>query len=204
MNMAAAPSLRRLTLMLAPLAGIALCAAASFATADDATTLSRERGKLFVTPIVFVENCSETAFARGDTVILTGSSLGPNEAVAITFEQDDVERSIGSAKANAQGALSTRLPVPADAATDKSARFRATAEHGVDGKGVVLSSPQLQIFADGRDTDKDGIKDMCDNCPNVANKDQLDEDGDGQGDACDKCPSDPGNDADGDGKCDEP
>jgi len=38
------------------------------------------------------------------------------------------------------------------------------------------------------DTDRDGIADDVDNCPNVANPDQADEDKDGIGDACDPCP----------------
>jgi hypothetical protein len=41
--------------------------------------------------------------------------------------------------------------------------------------------------ADPDDPDGDGVK-ANDNCPNVANPDQLDSDGDGVGDACDNCP----------------
>ncbi len=39
------------------------------------------------------------------------------------------------------------------------------------------------------DTDDDGTADCNDNCPLVANPDQLDTDGDGLGDACDNCPA---------------
>lgn len=39
------------------------------------------------------------------------------------------------------------------------------------------------------DTDTDGTKDSADNCPAVANADQLDEDGDKLGNACDNCPA---------------
>jgi hypothetical protein len=39
------------------------------------------------------------------------------------------------------------------------------------------------------DTDGDGIPDLVDNCPNVANPDQKDTDGDGVGDACDTGPA---------------
>jgi hypothetical protein len=51
------------------------------------------------------------------------------------------------------------------------------------------------------DGDADGVCDENDNCPAVANSDQVDADGDGIGDACDACPLDPANDVDGDGVC---
>ena len=38
------------------------------------------------------------------------------------------------------------------------------------------------------DTDQDGVGDNSDNCPTVANPDQLDTDGDGLGDVCDSDP----------------
>jgi hypothetical protein len=39
-----------------------------------------------------------------------------------------------------------------------------------------------------RDRDQDGVLDVFDNCPDVANPRQLDEDEDGHGDVCDNCP----------------
>ena len=50
------------------------------------------------------------------------------------------------------------------------------------------------------DTDGDGFADSLDNCPQVANVDQLDSDHDRRGDACDQCPqAAPTRDRDGDG-----
>ena len=50
------------------------------------------------------------------------------------------------------------------------------------------------------DTDGDGILDINDNCPTVANANQRDWDGDGHGDECDRCPHLPSaGDPDGDG-----
>jgi hypothetical protein len=43
----------------------------------------------------------------------------------------------------------------------------------------------------GHDEDGDGIPDAFDNCPHVANADQLDSDGDGVGDVCDPEPTIP-------------
>jgi hypothetical protein len=61
------------------------------------------------------------------------------------------------------------------------------------------------------DTDTDGFGDpgfpanSCapDNCPGISNPEQSDVDGDGQGDTCDTCPSDPTDDADKDGICED-
>ena len=41
--------------------------------------------------------------------------------------------------------------------------------------------------ASGEDSDLDGIHNVCDNCPYVANANQADTDGDGIGDRCDNC-----------------
>ena len=51
------------------------------------------------------------------------------------------------------------------------------------------------------DSDGDGVYNDVDNCVSNANANQADADGDGKGDPCDSCPSDPENDRDGNGVC---
>ena len=48
----------------------------------------------------------------------------------------------------------------------------------------VLDTPNSDNLCDIADTDGDGIFDIVDNCPELANPDQADCDGDGYGDAC--------------------
>jgi len=64
---------------------------------------------------------------------------------------------------------------------------------------------QIDEDALGVDTDSDGVRNACDNCPSVYNATQLDSDHDGRGNVCDNCPSasNPGQgDIDGDGRGD--
>jgi len=66
---------------------------------------------------------------------------------------------------------------------------------GLDGVhglvGAHLDSSQAgaaYLFGVGPDSDDDTLSDICDNCPNHSNLDQLDNDGDETGDPCDNCP----------------
>lgn len=63
-----------------------------------------------------------------------------------------------------------------------------TSQNGVVIDDVIVSAQGV----DDEDDDNDGILDVNDNCPMIANADQLDYDNDGEGDACD-------DDIDGDG-----
>lgn len=54
---------------------------------------------------------------------------------------------------------------------------------GKDSSSVTID--EVSLIRSVIDTDEDGIEDYQDNCPNVANVDQLDSDSNGIGDACD-------------------
>jgi hypothetical protein len=156
------------------------------AAEDASSTRSQARGKLWVTTLTHVECAPESTLVRGETVLLTGNGFAPNEAIRITFMQDDAEREVASVKANASGALQSSVEIPADAAAKPNTKLSATADLGQGGNGLVLNSIPLRIFADGTaDTDGDGTPDICDNCMDIANEDLTDTDEDGIGDACD-------------------
>lgn len=52
-------------------------------------------------------------------------------------------------------------------------------------EGVIIDDFVITGLEDDEDDDNDGILDVDDNCPLVANADQADNDGDGEGDLCD-------------------
>jgi len=71
-----------------------------------------------------------------------------------------------------------------------------------DGVGGDSGTDALPVIDD---MDQDGIANLTDNCPGIANADQANEDGDKFGDACDPCPIDANDsptDSDGDGVAD--
>jgi len=76
--------------------------------------------------------------------------------------------------------------------TDDGKTLSYTDDADGDGKSDGFDNCPFVANRDQVDTDGDGVGDACDNCPTVANPDQRDTDGDGKGDACD-------DDIDGDG-----
>lgn len=95
-------------------------------------------------------------------------------------------------------ALGTVLALPAWAQTSPECTDPSCGSTGNVGGGCGCGcgcSVWVAYTDDGKtlsytdDRDGDGIPDAQDNCPFVANRDQLDTDGDGVGNACDNCPT---------------
>jgi hypothetical protein len=82
----------------------------------------------------------------------------------------------------------------ADNDCDGSVDEPSSCSTDTDGDGVADSTDNCPAVANANqlDTDSDGIGDVCDNCPVVTNPTQTDTDNDTVGDACDGCPNDAG------------
>ena len=70
--------------------------------------------------------------------------------------------------------------------------------YGLNG-GRANAYASVSRISPPADRDRDGVPDVWDNCPAVANPGQADADGDGTGDACDARPGHDDRDGDGDG-----
>jgi hypothetical protein len=63
-------------------------------------------------------------------------------------------------------------------------RYGPVCFEATDGNSTTHSLTMIWIASETQDTDLDGVPDVADNCPTVANADQADWDRDGVGDAC--------------------
>lgn len=80
--------------------------------------------------------------------------------------------------------------------SDSVFKIKVGATTAESGSNANLDALQVKVYYTLLDTDQDGVPDVRDNCPAVANSNQLDTDQDGLGDACD---TDDDNDGDLDG-----
>ncbi len=113
--------------------------------------------------------------ADGDTVTVTANSS--STSVAAVTGPDAAGRYTVAAIAEGTAAIS----------------FAATDGNGGSANGSVAVT--VTMASTGPDSDGDTVADATDNCPSVANANQLDTDSDGAGDRCDA-------DANGDGRLD--
>jgi lysophospholipase L1-like esterase len=158
-------------------------------------------GTLEFTPVSSSCSVDLSRLAPGQIVRLTGSGFAPGENVDLRFAQPLQVISLPAATADAEGDLDVQVTVPIGAVPGIIGGFQAEGL-GLAGAGVELITGLTEVIPSlSDDSDGDGSEAACDNCPALANADQMDSDGDGLGDACDACPLDPEDDFDGDGLC---
>ncbi len=122
----------------------------------------------------------------GTVVELTSINGGSGDNYTNTLFDDEAGTSISSASPPFTG---TFIPEEALSAFDGESSlgdWTLTVIDGAGGDGGSLNS--WTVFACGEpvfDADGDGIDDITDNCPMIANVDQADNDNDGMGDVCD-------------------
>lgn len=157
-----------------------------------APTLGELRVKVVNSP------CSEVA-VPGQQLLLAGEGFAAGASVSIVLSgtSSQVLRILA---ANAQGHFSTTANIPTDFAPQPLARLEAAGTGANLGRRNLVAhlpvGPAVTVDQDG-----DGIPDVCDDCPEAPDPDQVDSDLDLMGDACDACPVDPFNDMDRDGRC---
>ena len=131
-----------------------------------------------------------TVDATGPTVTITS---GPTDTVTetsstFTFETELLAQTLCSV--DAAPATTCTSPFQTGTLADGAHTFTV---YGIDTLGnngpTAERTWTISTETEVVDTDEDGTPDATDNCPDIANEDQLDSDDDGLGDACDSTPN---------------
>ncbi|MCP3870021.1 MAG: hypothetical protein GY703_18385 [Gammaproteobacteria bacterium] len=138
-------------------------------------------------------------YSPSQPVRLHSTGYRAEENLVITLRSEVPDKPIFlTAKTDLEGTLDQNIEVPA---LEEGSIIQ------VEIMGIVSGTVAVGSFTigatTGLDSDGDGVPDICDNCPNKANRRQIDTDLDQRGDMCDGCINDPMNDTDSDGLCAE-
>jgi len=143
-----------------------------------------------------------SALKVGDTITVkftlqnygqTDLTLGQRGIFAAARDPDNLDTSFGFTRANTNLKISETVSVEVSRVLDKAGSWTIwPSYHILSGKIYKLGpdnwhSCSLKVAEPPQDSDKDGISDQQDNCPQNYNPKQEDIDADGVGDACDNC-----------------
>jgi formylglycine-generating enzyme required for sulfatase activity/lysophospholipase L1-like esterase len=142
----------------------------------------------------------EETFVPGQSVTVSACGFAASGTATVSVRQEDTSLPMGSLISNSSGCVSGALAIPSGLGATTFTLIEV-AGPGANGQSRLAMAAVSIAASFTADRDRDGIPDVCDNCPDLASSDRTDSDGDGQGNACDPCPNDPENDIDGDGLC---
>jgi lysophospholipase L1-like esterase len=143
-------------------------------------------GALGIVPAAADPNCKGAlgAIVPGESALIAGQGFQPGETVSLTLRVDSARLPLGTALADAAGALRATVGIPAQVRIGASGSAEALGA-GPNGQGLLLMAIVRVEPSATADSDGDGIPDLCDNCSAHPNPDQRDTDRDGFGNACD-------------------
>lgn len=129
------------------------------------------------------------AYVLGQRVRITGSGFAAGAMVEVGFSPiEEPELSGGTLPAGETGELDGVLVIPGD--LKPGTTLVEAVGLGFDAIPHILVTTVSIGESLNSDGDADTVPDLCDNCPDVQNGEQLDTDDDSVGDACDPCSSD--------------
>ena len=136
--------------------------------------------------------------AFGSTRAVTVTAVGPGpsarlvQSSAMNYQEYDVsfddEAPADWTPATTSGRARPAAALTAFDGTTTAGGWGAVVNATFNYGGVGVHSVSVVITSTGCDTDGDGVAEAADNCPTVANADQIDWDGDRLGNACDATP----------------
>jgi len=140
--------------------------------------------KIYQTPVASISAFDALTRLSGDLTLVGNSSLASITGLA------NLNAVVGALNLRNNASLSDCTPLALLLGGNDGAQDAVSGSISISGNGIGCNSVAEILSAAGKDGagddgDSDSVKDVVDNCPDIANAAQTDTDGDRTGDACD-------------------